>query len=223
MHKFLNFILVVDAAGLRLRALFAGARRRAASSARSRGYERGIEEETENMRLLNAEWSSLTRPDRLRALAEQHPRPLDPQGPADRQARGDRQQGSRRTRDQARGRGLGPDRRHHRQDAAAMTDATPRPPARRRSARAAWRAEPHPPHRHLFFGVAFLAIAGQLTHLTLFPKLDDGPPRHRGRRPPAAPRHHRPQRRAAGNRRGRGLALSPTPPRSSTSTRRSNF
>lgn len=29
----------------------------------------------------------------------------------------------------------------------------------------------------LFFGVAFLAIAGQLAHLTLFPKLAEGPPR----------------------------------------------
>jgi cell division protein FtsL len=71
MHKFLNFILVVSLliSGFVLYSLeheTRGIERKIA------GYQRGIEEETENMRLLNAEWSSLTRPDRLRALAEKH-------------------------------------------------------------------------------------------------------------------------------------------------------
>lgn len=71
MHKFLNFILVVTllVSGFVLYSLehvTRGIEREIA------GYQRGIEEETENMRLLNAEWSSLTRPDRLRALAEKH-------------------------------------------------------------------------------------------------------------------------------------------------------
>ena len=71
MHKFLNIILVVMllASGFVLYSMehtTRGLEREIAT------YERDIGAETENMRLLNAEWSSLTRPDRLRALAEQH-------------------------------------------------------------------------------------------------------------------------------------------------------
>ena len=71
MHKLLNFMLVVTLliSGFVLYSLeheTRGLERDIASQ------KRGIAEETENMRLLNAEWSSLTRPDRLRALAEQH-------------------------------------------------------------------------------------------------------------------------------------------------------
>ena len=71
MHKFINFILVVTllVSGFILYSLEHTTRGIEREIAK---YERGIEEETENMRLLNAEWSSLTRPDRLRALAEQH-------------------------------------------------------------------------------------------------------------------------------------------------------
>jgi cell division protein FtsL len=71
MHKFINFILVVTllVSGFILYSLEHTTRGIEREIAK---YERGIEEEKENMRLLNAEWSSLTRPDRLRALAEQH-------------------------------------------------------------------------------------------------------------------------------------------------------
>jgi cell division protein FtsL len=71
MHKFVNFILVVTVliAGFALYSL----------EHQTRGLEReivaaqrGIDSEIENMRFLNAEWSSLTRPDRLKRLAEQH-------------------------------------------------------------------------------------------------------------------------------------------------------
>lgn len=71
MHKLLNFILVVAVlvSGFALYSL----------EHRTRGLERdisvaerGIDAEIENMRFLNAEWSSLTRPDRLKRLAEQH-------------------------------------------------------------------------------------------------------------------------------------------------------
>ncbi len=71
MHKFLNFILVVTVliSGFALYSL----------EHKTRGIERGIavaekgiDSEIENMRFLNAEWSSLTRPDRLKRLAEQH-------------------------------------------------------------------------------------------------------------------------------------------------------
>ena len=71
MHKFLNFILVVTVliSGFVLYSL----------EHRTRGFERqivtadrGIDAEIESMRFLNAEWSSLTRPDRLKKLAEQH-------------------------------------------------------------------------------------------------------------------------------------------------------
>ena len=71
MHKFLNFILVVTllVSGFVLYSMEHVTRGLEREIAR---HERGIAEEIENMRLLNAEWSSLTRPDRLRALAEQH-------------------------------------------------------------------------------------------------------------------------------------------------------
>lgn len=69
MHKLLNLLLVaaVLVSGFILYSLEHTTRglEREASK-----FRRGIAEETENMRLLNAEWSSLTRPDRLRALAE---------------------------------------------------------------------------------------------------------------------------------------------------------
>ncbi|WP_421694705.1 cell division protein FtsL [Aestuariivirga sp.] len=71
MHKLLNFILVatVLASGFILYSLEHTTRGIEREIAK---YQNGIEDETENMRLLNAEWSSLTRPDRLRALAEAH-------------------------------------------------------------------------------------------------------------------------------------------------------
>jgi cell division protein FtsL len=71
MHKLLNFILVVTllVSGFVIYSLEHETRGLEREIAR---HERAIAEETENMRLLNAEWSSLTRPDRLRALAEQH-------------------------------------------------------------------------------------------------------------------------------------------------------
>lgn len=71
MHKFLNFILVVTllVSGFVLYSMEHTTRGLEREIAK---YQRGIEDETENMRLLNAEWSSLTRPDRLRALAELH-------------------------------------------------------------------------------------------------------------------------------------------------------
>ena len=71
MHKFLNFLLVLTllVSGFVLYSLEHETRGLERDIAR---HERGIAEETENIRFLNAEWSSLTRPDRLRALAEQH-------------------------------------------------------------------------------------------------------------------------------------------------------
>ena len=71
MHKFLNFILVMTLldSGFVLYSLEHETRGLEREISK---HERAIAEETENMRLLNAEWSSLTRPDRLRALAEQH-------------------------------------------------------------------------------------------------------------------------------------------------------
>jgi cell division protein FtsL len=71
MHKFLNAILVVTllVSGFVLYSLehsTRGIERRIAK------LERGISEEIESTKFLNAEWSSLTRPDRLKALAEQH-------------------------------------------------------------------------------------------------------------------------------------------------------
>ena len=69
MHKLLNLLLVaaVLVSGFILYSLEHTTRglEREASK-----FRRGIAEETENMRLLNAEWSSLTRPDRLRALGD---------------------------------------------------------------------------------------------------------------------------------------------------------
>ena len=69
MHKLLNLMLVaaVLVSGFILYSLEHKTRGLEREAQR---YQRGIEEETENMRLLNAEWSSLTRPDRLRTLAE---------------------------------------------------------------------------------------------------------------------------------------------------------
>ena len=69
MHKLLNLLLVtaVLVSGFILYSLeheTRGFEREAAK------LQRGIEAETENMRLLNAEWSSLIRPDRIRTLAE---------------------------------------------------------------------------------------------------------------------------------------------------------
>lgn len=71
MHKLLNLMLVVTllVSGFLLYSLEHETRGLEREIAR---HQRAIAEETENMRLLNAEWSSLTRPDRLRALAEQH-------------------------------------------------------------------------------------------------------------------------------------------------------
>lgn len=71
MHKFLNFILILTllVSGFVVYSLEHTTRGLERDIAR---LHREIGEETENMRLLNAEWSSLTRPDRLRALAELH-------------------------------------------------------------------------------------------------------------------------------------------------------
>ena len=71
MHKFLNFLLVLTllVSGFVLYSLEHETRGLEREIAR---HEKGIVEENENIRFLNAEWSSLTRPDRLRALAEQH-------------------------------------------------------------------------------------------------------------------------------------------------------
>ena len=69
MHKFLNFVMVVTLliSGFILYSMEHTTRGLEREISK---HERAIEEETENMRLLNAEWSSLTRPDRLRTLAE---------------------------------------------------------------------------------------------------------------------------------------------------------
>ena len=71
MHKLFNFILVaaVLISGFALYSLEHQTRGLERDIART---ERGIDAEVENMRFLNAEWSSLTRPDRLQKLAEQH-------------------------------------------------------------------------------------------------------------------------------------------------------
>ena len=71
MHKFLNALLVMTVlvSGFVLYSLEHTTRGLERQIAR---LDRGIEEEIENMRFLNAEWSSLTRPDRLRKLAEIH-------------------------------------------------------------------------------------------------------------------------------------------------------
>ena len=69
MHKLLNLLLVtaVLACGFLLYSLEHETRGLEREAAR---YQRGIGDEVENMRLLNAEWSSLVRPDRIRTLAE---------------------------------------------------------------------------------------------------------------------------------------------------------
>ena len=71
MHKLLNSILVMTVlvCGFILYSLEHTTRGLERQIARS---ERGIDEEIESTRFLNAEWSSLTRPDRLRTLALQH-------------------------------------------------------------------------------------------------------------------------------------------------------
>ena len=71
MHKFLNFILVVAVlvSGFALYSLEHATRDLERQVSK---LDRGIDEEIENMRFLSAEWSSLTRPDRIRALAETH-------------------------------------------------------------------------------------------------------------------------------------------------------
>ena len=71
MHKFLNALLVITVlvSGFVLYSLEHTTRGLERQIAR---LDRGIEEEIENTRFLNAEWSSLTRPDRLRRLAETH-------------------------------------------------------------------------------------------------------------------------------------------------------
>lgn len=69
MHKLLNLMLVtaVLACGFILYSLEHETRGLEREASR---YQRGINDEIENMRLLSAEWSSLVRPDRIRTLAE---------------------------------------------------------------------------------------------------------------------------------------------------------
>lgn len=71
MHKIFNSILVVAVliAGFALYSLEHVTRGLERKVSR---LERAIEAEVESTRFLNAEWSSLTRPDRLRLLAEKH-------------------------------------------------------------------------------------------------------------------------------------------------------
>ena len=71
MHKLLNSILVMTVlvSGFILYSLEHTTRGLERQIAR---IERGIDEEIESTRFLSAEWSSLTRPDRLRTLALQH-------------------------------------------------------------------------------------------------------------------------------------------------------
>jgi cell division protein FtsL len=71
MHKFLNAILVLVAlvSGFVLYSLEHTTRGLEREVAR---LEREIARERESIKFLNAEWSSLTRPDRLKALATQH-------------------------------------------------------------------------------------------------------------------------------------------------------
>ncbi len=71
MHKFLNFILVVTLLITGF-VLYSHEHTTRGLERQIAKYQRDIDEETENLRLLNAEWSSLTRPDRLRALAEKY-------------------------------------------------------------------------------------------------------------------------------------------------------
>lgn len=71
MHKFFNSILVMAVliSGFALYTLEHDTRDLERNVSR---LQRQISAEIENTRFLNAEWSSLTRPDRLRKLAEQH-------------------------------------------------------------------------------------------------------------------------------------------------------
>ncbi|MBI2717528.1 MAG: cell division protein FtsL [Rhizobiales bacterium] len=71
MHKFLNAILVIAvlAAGFVLYQLEHATRGLERDIAALQGQ---ITDSQEAIKLLNAEWSSLTRPDRLRRLAEQY-------------------------------------------------------------------------------------------------------------------------------------------------------
>ena len=71
MHKFFNSILVVAVlvSGFMLYSLEHYTRGLEREVTR---IERGIDAEIEHTRFLNAEWSSLTRPDRIKKLAEQH-------------------------------------------------------------------------------------------------------------------------------------------------------
>ena len=71
MHKFFNAILVVTVlvSGFLLYSLEHSTRGIERDIAR---LERQISGSREEIKLLDAEWSSLTRPDRLQRLAEQH-------------------------------------------------------------------------------------------------------------------------------------------------------
>jgi cell division protein FtsL len=71
MHKFLNAILVV-AVLISGFALYSLEHKTRGLERQASKLKRGIDSEVENMRFLSAEWSSLTRPDRLKRLAEQH-------------------------------------------------------------------------------------------------------------------------------------------------------
>lgn len=71
MHKFINACLVL---AVLVSAFFLYSLEHS-----TRGYERqiaklksGISEERESIKVLGAEWSSLTRPDRLQKLAQEH-------------------------------------------------------------------------------------------------------------------------------------------------------
>ncbi len=71
MHKLFNAVLVLGVlvAGFYLYSLEHSTRGLERDIAAT---ERKIADAKENIKLLNAEWSSLTRPDRLQRLAEQH-------------------------------------------------------------------------------------------------------------------------------------------------------
>ncbi|MCB1377580.1 MAG: cell division protein FtsL [Alphaproteobacteria bacterium] len=71
MHKFLNAVLVLTVlvSGFVLYSLEHATRDLERQLTRS---EKAIVNEHESIKFLNAEWSSLTRPDRLKALAELH-------------------------------------------------------------------------------------------------------------------------------------------------------
>jgi cell division protein FtsL len=71
MHKLFNAILVLAllVSGFMLYSLEHATRGLERDIA---GLERRISDSKENIKLLGAEWSSLTRPDRLQRLAQQH-------------------------------------------------------------------------------------------------------------------------------------------------------